>query len=55
MINSNKNKDLSDLRDISISVRSDAGMIHDYMEFMCKQLIEIKYDLKEIINKGNTL
>lgn len=55
MINLDKNNDLSDLRAISMSVRSDAEMIKDYMEFMCKQLIEIKYDLKEIKSKGNTL
>ena len=55
MINQNKQKDLSDLRDITISLRSDANHIKEYLEFMCKQLIDIKYDLREIRDRGNKL
>ena len=50
--NENKQRDLEKLREITLDVRSDTGMIKDYLEFMCKQLIDIKYDLREIRNKN---
>lgn len=50
--NENKQRDLEKLREITLDVRSDSGIIKDYLEFMCKQLIDIKYDLREIRNKN---
>ena len=50
--NENKQRDLEKLREITLDVRSDVGIIKHYLEFMCEQLIEIKYDLKEIRNKN---
>lgn len=41
-------QDLKELREIKMDVRSDAGMITDLLYFACKELIEIKYVLKDI-------
>ena len=41
-------QDLKELREIKTDVRSDAGMITDLLYFACKELIEIKYVLKDI-------
>lgn len=43
-----KAQDLKELREIKMDVRSDAGMIKDLLQFACKELIEIKYVLKDI-------
>lgn len=41
-------QDLKELREIKMDVRSDAGTIKDLLHFACKELIEIKYVLKDI-------
>ena len=43
-----KAQDLQRLRETVLDVRSDEGMIKDLLQFACKELIEIKYVLKDI-------
>lgn len=43
-----KYNDKVELGDIATVVRSDAGVIKDYLYFIANQLIDIKYELKEL-------
>lgn len=42
-----KCEEFSQLREIRLGVRSDAGTIMDYLRFIAEELIEIKYELKK--------
>ena len=45
-----KSQDLMELRSILIQVGSNENKLKDLVEFACKQLIEIKYELKKLNN-----
>lgn len=48
MFEKEKAEEKQRLREIATQVRSDEGMVRDYLYFIAKQLIDVKYELKEL-------
>ena len=47
-----KNQDLMELKSIVVQLRPNESILRDLVKFACKQLIEIKDELKKLNDKG---